>query len=165
VALDAKGTLNWRGYERVTKLDRLGSCRSPRIIFRPGYDELQSPDVMDAFFEWIYQRRRTCVYVDEVMAVTRGDVYPYHFGACLTRGRERGVVVYGSSQRPTRIPQVLLSESEHVYTFRLRLPQDRGRIYDTTGLDPDAVAALPKRAFYYVPQDGAPIGPLSLSLP
>lgn len=163
VVLDPKGMINWDTYELHHKLETLVQSTEPRLIYRPVYEELQSPDVMDAFFEWVYRRRNTALYVDEIYAVARGDQYPFHLGACITRGREVGVVVYSATQRPARVPQIILSESEHLYVFRLRLPQDRERIADITGLPPERLF-LPIFRFYYSPQDGEPIGPLKLKL-
>jgi DNA helicase HerA-like ATPase len=163
VVLDPKGLIFWPGYERHETLESLTKSDKPRLIYRPIYSELSDPEMMDVFFEWIYQRKNTALYVDEIYAVAKGDVYPPHLGACLTRGRERNVVVYVASQRPSRIPQITLSESEHVYCFRLKLPKDRDRVSELTGLDPEALR-LPGHQFYYAPQAGEPSGPLVLKL-
>ena len=163
VALDPKGMLHWKGYEVYQRLESLVKSDKPKLIYRPVYDELQDPETMDLFFQWVFRRRNTTLYIDEVYAIARGDVYPFHLGACLTRGREVGVVVYAATQRPARVPQIIFSESEHVYCFRLKLPQDRERISDITGLDPEALS-LPKFCFFYAPQDGEPAGPLKLRL-
>jgi energy-coupling factor transporter ATP-binding protein EcfA2 len=164
VCLDSKGTLNWDGYELVTTLEKLQRSESPRLIYRPVYSEMQNELVVDAFFEWIYRRRHTTVYVDELAAI--GDVgeYPPHFGACLTRGRELGVECWVSTQRPHAIPQVVLSESEHGYVFKLRLPQDQRRAADVVGVSPAAVGELARTCFFYAPQSGVPSGPYRLEL-
>lgn len=164
VALDPKGMLNWRGYELHSTLDSLTQSAAPKLIYRPVYDELQDPETMDLFFQWVYRRRNTALYVDEIYAVAKGDVYPWHFGACLTRGREVGVTVYTATQRPARVPQIVFSESEHVYCFFLKMPRDRDRMDEMAGLDPVAIRTLPKHSFYYAPQDGEPAGPLKLRL-
>lgn len=164
VALDTKGTMRWSGYQLVRRLRDLPRHGVARVIYRPIYAEAQDDDVIDGFFEWIFRRKRTTLYIDELAQITRGDQYPFHLGACFAQGRELGVEVFSSTQRPTRIPQIVLSESEHVYTFRLRLPQDRDRIFQTTGLHPARIAALPKRDFFYVPQDGDAEGPYRLQL-
>lgn len=164
--LDAKGTLEWPGYHFVRRLDQAMASQAPRILYRPDHAELADAEVMDQFFRWCYLRRHTTVYVDELAAVTQGDTYPYHFGACLTRGRELGVEMWMSTQRPTRIPQVALSESEHVYCFRLRLPQDRQRVEQTASIPAELIAELPKRQFLYSRQDGDAVsGRMILSLP
>lgn len=167
VVLDPKGTTEWPGYERHTDLATMTKSKAPRLLYRPPYEDLHPEfvtDRMDPFFEWVYQRRNTTLYVDEVFAIARGDMYPFHFGANITRGRERGVATYLATQRPSRIPQIMLSESEHVYCFKLKLPQDRDRMEEVTGVPEEQLAALPKFQFYYAPQDGDAVGPLILDL-
>lgn len=164
VAFDPKGMLTWPGYEIHTRLEPLTRAKHHRLIYRPSFEELEDEDVVDASFEWIYERRHTVLYVDEIFAYAEGDRSPWFLRACLTRGRERGVVVYIASQRPSRVPQVMLSESEHIYTFNLKLPQDRERMADVTGLDEEQLR-LPKHEFFYAPQVGDIRGPLKLKLP
>lgn len=165
VVLDPKGLITWKGYTPYTTLAQVTAAKEARVVYRPVYEELQDDETMDAFFEWCYRRLNTTVYVDEVMAVAQGDVYPWHFGACLTRGRERGVVMYCATQRPARIPQIVFSESEHGYVFKLKLPRDRERVEDMMGIPADAIAGLPKHVFFHAPQDGEAVGPLRLNLP
>ena len=164
VVLDPKGRLQWLGYEIVTTLRAAIASKSPRVIYKPVYAELMDDAVIDGFFQWIYQRERTTVYVDELFAIAQGDQFPWHFGACLTRGRELGIEVWTATQRPSRIPGVVLSESEHLYAFKLKLPRDREKMEELSGLDRRQFAELPKRSFYYVRQDAAPVGPLTLHL-
>ena len=167
VVLDAKGLIRWPGYQVYTdfgKLTRSDPVHEPRTIWRPDWREAQDWSTVDAFFSWVYQARHRTCYVDELMAVTRGDQYPPHFGACFTRGRELGVDMWTATQRPKRIPQVALSESEHVYAFRLKLAQDRERVAELTGMDPHRLAKLPKHDFLYSRQDAEVQGPLRLNL-
>ncbi len=163
VALDPKGMLEWDGYEVHERLSALTKAKRPRLIYRPVYEELADEETIDTFFEFVYERRNCVLYVDEIYAVAQGDSYPWFFGACLTRGRERGISTYVATQRPSRVPQVMLSESEHVFVFNLKLPQDRERIADITGMD-DGQFRLPAHEFYYIPQVGDPRGPLKLQL-
>lgn len=167
VVLDVKGTLNWPGYRIVRTLPKLSAIdpeTDTRIIYRPDFSELRSPELIDPFFEWVYRRHNTTVYIDETAGVTQGDQYPYHYGACFMRGRELGVEVWSATQRPIRIPQIALSEAEHVYAFRLRMPQDRARVESVASISQLAIAGLGKREFLYSPQDGEVIGPLTLRL-
>lgn len=167
VLLDVKGTISWPGYTLVKSLraaEKLDPDEAPRIIYRPTYDELEDWSVLDRFFRWCYERGNCTVYIDETMGICNGDSFPRWYGACLTRGRESGVEVWSATQRPLRIPQVTLSEAEHVYTFRLRMPQDRARVEQLTAISQERIAALSKREFLYAPQDGAVLGPLVLEL-
>jgi DNA helicase HerA-like ATPase len=167
VVLDVKGTLNWGGYRvfpELKKLKDVDPVEVKKIIYRPTYAELGSEEAINDFFGWVYDRRNTTLYVDELAGVTRGDRYPYFYGACLMRGRELGIEVISGTQRPTHIPQIAMSEAEHVYTFKLKMRRDRERMEDLTGIPQERIARLQKREFLYAPQDGEIVGPLRLEL-
>lgn len=170
VALDPKGLLKWKGYQRYTTLDGMrravdaAPAKIPRVIYAPHYAELQDLEAMDEFFQWIYLRKNCTVYIDELYAITKNDNYPWYMGACYTRGRERQIETWGATQRPARVPQIVFSESEHVYCFRLRMPQDRDRVEDMTGIPAESIAELPKRRFIYAPQEGDVSRPMELDL-
>lgn len=167
VAVDPKRMLKWP-WPVVTDLAALSKIepeRVPRLIYRPSYDEISDPWALDDLWHWIYRRGNTTCYVDETYLVTAGDQYPRFFGACLTQGREHGVEMWLATQRPMKIPQIVLSESEHVYVFRLRMPQDRAKMADIAGMVPDEIAQLQKRQFLYARQDEAGArGPYTLNL-
>lgn len=167
VVLDSKGQMRWPGYTIVTSFDKLTDINPEkihRVIYKPTYEELSRKAVMDSFFKWVYDRRHCTLYVDELASVTEGNLFPFHYGACLMRGREMGVEVISGTQRPTSIPQIAMSEAEHHYIFKLILPQDRQRIESITGIPVERIAALSKRQFLYAPQGGEIVGPLSLEL-
>ena len=138
--LDIKGRLDWQGYDRKTKLAEVMKSEHTHIIYAPEWSEMKFDpkrenwsDYIDTFFRWVYERANTVLYVDEVMSITRGDEMPEFYRASLTRGRELGVAVFSSTQRPMRIPQVILSESEHYYIFSLQLAQDRAKVEQLAG--------------------------------
>ena len=167
VVLDAKGMIRWKDYRiyrEFGKLLKADPRKEPRLIYKPSFQELQDFDLLNRFFVWVYQRRHCTCYVDELMGVTRGEVYPEYMGGCLTRGRELDIELWTATQRPLRIPQVAMSEAEHTYAFKLKMPQDRRRVYDLTGIDETRIAALAKRQFLYSRQDGETQGPLTLDL-
>lgn len=167
VVFDPKGRISWPGYERHTTLRSLANTRASRLIYAPVYEELydESGAAQDKAFEFIFRRQNTTLYVDEIYAYAKGDVFPFHYGACVTRGREIGVEVYTSTQRPAYVPGIMFSEAEHLYVFKLRKVRDRQRIEAESGIDGDAIFALPKWDFYYARQDSEPEGPLTLALP
>ena len=100
------------------------------IIYRPGLDVLTDPDSVDWWFWWVYERKNTLAYIDEAAMVTQGAKLPRGYAACIQLGRERGVGTWHATQRPARVPLVLLTESEHIFAFRLRHPDDQLRIAD-----------------------------------
>lgn len=167
VVLDVKGTLNWAGYTLFTSLETLQAAdpeKHPRMIWRPTWQDLGNVEILDSFFRWIYLRKNCTVYVDEIQGVATATDFPGHMAACIQRGRELGVCLWASSQRPSRIPMIVVSEAEYSYTFRLRIDGDRKRMAEVTGMDPDVLADLPKHYFYFSPLDGDSVGPLTLEL-
>jgi energy-coupling factor transporter ATP-binding protein EcfA2 len=168
VLIDMKGTLTWSfpgiESEQAGALEQAVRSNAQLICYRPTYAESQSEVTQGALWEWLYRRMHTTIYVDETAAVTQGDVYPFYYGAVLMRGRELGLELWSATQRPLRIPQVVLSESEDVYAFRLRLPQDRARVESLTAIPAPTIAGLRKREFVYAPQDGDVSGRMTLNL-
>lgn len=138
VALDTKGTLEWNDVEDkdltiIEHLSELSFVNTPKIIYKPVFEEL-SMDYYEKFFEWCYRRGNCIVWVDEAMNVCPNPhVMPEYYRGILTRGRELGVSVWSLTQRPTGIPQVIMSESSHYFIFKLNLPQDREKIVQISG--------------------------------
>lgn len=164
VVADYKGRINWPGYDLCLSLKQAVKSNADRIIYRPSYAESIDDEYRNRFWLWIWQRRNTTAYIDELSAITKGEVYPLWYGACLGRGREWDIEVWSGTQRPTFIPGVVLSESEHVYAFRLRLERDRERVESLTGIAKGSIQKLRKLQFLYAPQDEEIQGPLTLAL-
>jgi hypothetical protein len=163
VVHDAKGLITWPGWQRHAQLKEALKSRSHRIIYQPSYYELNDENISETFFRWIYDRGWTILYVDEVFGVAKGQNIPTHYHACITRGRERGITILSSTQRPKSIPSVVLSESEHFVIFHLGMPQDRERIEEIIDIDEDQIKELPKQLFYYCTQFSI-AGPYKLNL-
>jgi len=150
---DAKGTIGphpsdtsyWPGYYLCRGLGELDVARKyhSRLIYRPTFAESRSLVDQDAFFRFIFNRRNTIVYVDEVylLCVQLGRA-PDMYLACIQQGGERRVGVWSSTQRPTRIPLQIISEAEHCYVFNLRLWRDRKRMEEEWGIPREAQGAL-----------------------
>lgn len=165
VVHDAKGLLRWPDYRVLTNWRELTRAKEPRLIYRPTARELRSDLDQECFFRWIYIRRNTVLYVDEVYAVAYRDELPPSYFACLTRGRERGIGILSATQRPIKIPNVILSESEHYFIFRLNLEHDRKRVQEVTGVDEKLIGNLQKRQFVVASAGGYDIlGPMQLQL-
>lgn len=128
----------------VEHIEGLGKSKTPKIIYRPVFSELK-PEYYDIFFQWVYLRRNTTVFVDEAMSISPNpSVIPEYYKACLTRGRELNVGVWSASQRPSGISQLIISESNHIFAFDLNMPQDRKKLAEVTG----AIEFLEKPGIY-----------------
>ena len=139
---DGKNDTHWPGYQRYRRLASLIAARPRRAIYAPKIDELDDPDMQDAFFKYAFLRRNVLVYVDELYLVTEGNTIPRHLKACITQGRSLGISTWFASQRPVSVPQWCLSESEWKFIFYLELNQDRKRVREVIGLEEEAIAAL-----------------------
>lgn len=169
VVLDTKRRIAWPGYtifRDFRKLSDIDPEKIERVIFKPTYADTVDNDgaIMKAFFRWVFERHNCTLYVDELADVATRDSFPFHYGACLREGRELKIEVISGTQRPTNIPQIAMSEAEHIYCFKLRMFADRQRVERLTSIPSDQIAALYKRQFLYAPQDGDIVGPLSLDL-
>ena len=169
LVFDAKGTLDWKDFRRYTSLRKLvshaNSNKQTRAIYAPNAEELRNEEFHEAFFKFVYTRKGTFCYVDEVYSVAYRDELPPHYHAILTRGRERGNGLLSSTQRPMQIPSVIMSESEFWYVFRLSMPGDRKKVQDTIGVPGDVIGSLPKHQFIYARADTEErIGPLKLNI-
>lgn len=125
------------------------------IIYRPSITECKAG--CPTFWEWILYRENCIVYVDEVIAVSPSVNMPYGYARAVQMGRGKNIGVWSATQRPARIPQNLLSESEHVIAFELRNPVDIKRIADYT--DPIIIneRATDHDFWYYNVRDKKPI--------
>lgn len=116
------------------------------ITYQPSLWECQH---LERFWDWIWWREQTILYVDEVlMVVPSAQRLPVGLARLIQQGRQRGIGTWTATQRPSRIPIPLLSESEHHFVFRLRHPSDLRRMAEYT--DP-AVEERPVSGhdFYY----------------
>jgi hypothetical protein len=130
VVVDPKGTLSdWRldewGQEGIESL-QAGEPARLRVI-GPEPDTDEAPEIFwNEIFRVCYFARNLTVYVDELYGVVEpGKMAPTYLQAGYTRGRELGIGVWASTQRPTWVPLFTMSEAEHYFMFRLTLAKDR----------------------------------------
>lgn len=127
----------------------LVECEARRVLYRPSLEESEDREQQAAFFKWIYWRQRCRVYVDECSALLGESNPNFWLKGCLTRGRELGVSVLCTTQRPVSIPLITMSEASRLYIFRLNLEEDRRRIAKITGISDDEQLSLKRFEFFY----------------
>lgn len=136
-------------HKHIDTFAELDYEQTPRIIYTPPTPETLSAELQDRFFEWVYHRRYTRLFIDEAGSLRGGTNPVYHLEAIMCRGRERGISTIIGTQRPARIPIILISEAEHFYIFRVKRIEDRQRIYEFTGISIDEQTDLNKHEFIY----------------
>lgn len=169
IVCDPKRRIDWPGYYVLRdwrELNRIDPTAVRKIVYKPTHDDINKNKgaVINAFFRWVFERENCLLYVDELSMISRGDDYPSYYGMCLTQGRELGIEVISGTQRPTYIPQIAMSEAEHIYCFFLKMFYDQQRVERFSGIPAEKIADLQKRQFFYAPQDGAFVGPLTLEI-
>ncbi len=163
VVYDGKGEIDWPEFKVYKHLAELVTAKESKLLYQPEYEEMVNPDVVNAFFHWIYTRKNTTVYIDEVYLITKRNELPRWYGACLMQGRQLGISVISATQRPKGIPQVILSESEHWFIFRLSLLQDRKKITESIPVNERQLETLADYRFYYAHISGKSKGPCYLT--
>ena len=152
----------WRGLKEgkdftcVSTLEEVAQCTTKKIIYTPDITE-QSFDDFDKFFEFVYRRENTIVWIDELMSISNSPLkVPFYLKACYTRGRSKQIGIWALSQRPADIPAVSMANSEVFIAFRLRLLSDREKLMRMTGcpefLEDPATDEQPY-AFWYFQDD------------
>jgi len=134
---------------------------TPRVVYQPQISEIRNALVHDRLFWWCYIRKRVMVYIDEVYAYTTSTDMPEGLFAIITRGRSRFVGGIFATQRPSRIPLVVLSEARCAFIFRLLLAKDRKRVEETFYVNEKQQEALGEHEFLFS-LDGRAYGPYRL---
>lgn len=115
-------------------------------IYRPTVQEIDA--LCEDFFAICFEEGNLTVYVDEAASVTKTTKAAHSYERCLREGRERNVGTWSATQRPVFLPRVIFTESEHMFIFRLRHPDDRERMEDYT--DPQIESRVPRgHQFWY----------------
>jgi ABC-type dipeptide/oligopeptide/nickel transport system ATPase component len=105
-----------------------------RILYQPAQGgEKEGIEDFNRVCEIVFKTRNIALMVDEVSSVVKGQNAPYWYGEIQRLGRKYNVGCISLTQRPMKIDQTILSESEHMFIFKLKMPQDRAKIEDVCG--------------------------------
>ena len=150
------GIFQW-DHKHVSSLAKLYEAADKeirRIVYTPHPYLAEDAANQAELFYYVYENKNRRFYIDEATSIRYGGVkIPDGLTALINRGREPGLSTMVATQRPSRIPMNILSESEHYYIFRLRLPQDRERVEDLTGISERDQLRLRKYEFFYCNED------------
>lgn len=98
--------------------------------------------------EEAYKAGNVVIYIDEVTALIPTRTVPQIIVDIWTRGRSRNVGGWASTQRPSGIPLIFISEAENFFIFRLSLEDDRKRFSGVVGKEVEA-PIVDKYGFWY----------------
>jgi len=138
------------------------NAKKGRYILQP-YDK--SKPAFEKFCDAIFQRGNIVAIFDELHLYTSKQAILKPFNNLILSGRPRGISCISISTRPASLPNNVLSNSQHVFAFRLNLQSDVEFLEQWMG---DGVwqllpqdkrkklqneSMLPEHTFYYRNQD------------
>ena len=95
------------------------------LLYQP--DSLESDD-FNQVCRIVYETGNFALFVDEVAAVCDTSWIEPWQKALLMRGRSRGIGQVNLSQRPRSCHNIVISEAEHMFVFKLNLQTDIKKI-------------------------------------
>lgn len=104
----------------------------PMVVYQPSGEELANLDYLDAWCQWIYERKNTVAVIDELTQLGNSTKPRMGFLNLLTRGRSRNITAFMGTQRPVGIPKIAYTESQNFYKFYLADLKDRQRVAEYT---------------------------------
>lgn len=108
---------------------------SIRVIEPPGgYDKDGFPN-WDPVFDMAWDLAPVTIYLDEMYSVAKNGNMSYHLRRLYTQGREHGIGIWASTQRPMNVPKEMFTEAEWGMIFMLKRAKDRKEVADDTGYD------------------------------
>ena len=123
-----------------------------RLIVRPDFldDPRQNPMLNDLYTR--LDRAGMClIYLDEIQALCHESRAHQSLSKLVQMGRAKFISVWGSTLRPAAIPRMFLSESDHIFAFRLRDDDDKDRIAEVIGADGKVAPGPGRFDFWYRP--------------
>lgn len=161
--LDLKGQIQWPDYRVFNNLENFKNARDHKKIYKPFAKDLRNEQIIDQFFWHIFREGEVVLYVDEVSLVTRGQDVSDGYHAIIAQGRELGITLYQSTQRPKGIPSIVMTESQRFFVFSLNLEADRKRVKEVAPIEEEEIQKLGKFEFLFSDMD-AVYGPYKLEI-
>ncbi len=132
------GESPWRGldegkdFEVCTSFEDVQASELPKIIYAVPFEE-QNEESLNDFFFWVFQRKNTIVWIDELMSISTAHRYPQELGRLMIMGRSKGIGVWCCSQRPQGVPSIVMANCKYFFVFRLSRFNDREAVVKNTG--------------------------------
>lgn len=153
IVIDPKGTLHDWNLEKWDRNAMRKLKRGDDIRARVTFDIVKEIDeAWEAVFVELYEKGGGdfVVYIDETYGVTNFGTRPSPgLTALYTRGREFGIGMWASTQRPLGVPLIEKSEAEHFFIFRLILRGDRQHVGEFIGEEVAERVIPDEHGFYY----------------
>jgi ABC-type dipeptide/oligopeptide/nickel transport system ATPase component len=99
-------------------------CQKPsfKVIFKPSSEHIKSQ--FDFFCKLAFTLGDLVMVVEELNRVTTATKAPPAWQDCTSRGRHKGLSIYGASQRPAALDKDFFSNATKIRTGRLNFAGD-----------------------------------------
>lgn len=140
-----------------------GTVLCPRVVKRfapnlrvqmyqpsvPGYAD----EGLMRFVEDIFNEKNTLIIFDEIFGILDPNHQPVIITQVWTQGRKHNVPAWAASQRPSRVPEVIMSQADNWGIFQLLNEQDKKKIAEWTNSPEIVDTRLPRRAWFFFNAD------------
>ena len=151
IVVDPKGTFHADGLENWNRSSRkkIFNDDKPFKIRIPPLIADNQEEAYDEYFSELYEADNYLIYIDELYGVVTGVKGGKWLRALYTQGREFGISVIASTQRPAWIPTFTMSEAEWFFCFQLQMLKDRMTMAEN-GMGKAVQTKIPhEHGFYY----------------
>ena len=128
-----EGLQEYKDFTVCRSLDELDEVETDKIIYCPSFYD-QTQENFDIFFNWIFERGNTILWIDELMSIGTVQKFPRGLGRLMQQGRSKGIGVWACTQRPSGIPAIVPASCSYFFVFDMALPNDRKKLVETTGM-------------------------------
>ena len=119
----------------IAELGKTMSKAQFKVVFWPSLDAQKRKAQFDYFCRLVFAVKNCFCLVEELRYVTSPTYAPEAWSMLSTRGRKKGVVLYGTSQRPAQIDKDFLGNCTEIYCGALGYPADRKACADAMIID------------------------------
>lgn len=138
---------NYKDFTKLVvrkKSDLVKEMKKPsfKVVFWPSMDPEIKKDQFDFFCKAVFAAGDCTAIVEELKGVTSPTHAPMSWAILSTRGRKKGVKLYGTSQRPTMIDKDFLGNTTLIYCSSLKYKNDRKNVAESMDIDAIELSGL-----------------------
>jgi hypothetical protein len=120
-----------------------------KVVFWPSMDTKKRAAEFTYFCRLVFAAKDLHCLVEELRYVTTPSYAPEAWAILSTRGRKKGIKLYGTSQRPAQIDKDFLGNCTEIYTGALKYEPDRRACAEAMQIDRNELAALQPLSFIH----------------
>lgn len=138
----------------LSVMRQAGTDKPFKLVFRPSSDPGAAARQFDALCKLCFHAGGVTFVAEELADVTTPSRAPVGWSMLSRRGRKRGIVLFGASQRPANIDKNFLGNATRVRCGVLSYEQDANVCGRVLGVDPGELMTLAPLAYVERSQGG-----------